>query len=114
MTVLTNVRSHVFSGTHHEIGVQQGKASREQIHELLEKIPNFDFVKLMKPRLLPASLFVMMAKRRAGKLLTNDIFKYYPRQAQRMSGIAEGQRQTCPHLVHASNGVIDKQTKLPN
>ena len=90
MTVLTNVRLHVFSGTHHEIGVQQGKASREQIHELLEKIPNFDFVKLMKPRLLPASLFVMMAERRAGKLLTNDIFKYYPRQAQRMSGIAEG------------------------
>jgi len=99
VTVLTNVRLHVFSGTHHEIGVQQGKASREQIHELLEKTPNFDFVKLMKPRLLPASLFVMIAKRRAGKLLTNDIFKYYPRQAQRMSGIAEGAETDMSHIL---------------
>jgi predicted choloylglycine hydrolase len=41
----------------------------------------------------------MMAKRRAGKLLTNDIFKYYPRQAQRMSGIAEGAETDMPHIL---------------
>jgi predicted choloylglycine hydrolase len=72
------------------VGVQQGRAGRQQIREALEKIPNYEFVKLMKPRLLPTSLFIALAKRRAEKLLKNDVFEYYPKQAQRLNGIAEG------------------------
>jgi predicted choloylglycine hydrolase len=72
------------------VGVQQGRAGRQQIREVLEKIPNYDFVKLMKPRLLPTSLFITLAKRRAERLLKNDVFEYYPKQAQRLSGIAQG------------------------
>jgi len=87
---LTHVRSHTFTGSHHEVGVQQGRAGREEIHEALERIPNYEFVKFMKPRLLPTSLFTALAKRRAEKLLKNDVFEYYPKQAQRLSGIAEG------------------------
>ena len=44
----------------------------------------------MKPRLLPNFLFLALAKRRAAGLLKNDVFKYYPHQAQRLKGIAEG------------------------
>jgi hypothetical protein len=56
----------------------------------LEKNPNYEFVELMKPHLLPTSLFISLAKRRAERLLKNDVFEYYPKQAQRLSGIAEG------------------------
>jgi predicted choloylglycine hydrolase len=87
---VTHVRLHAFTGSHHEVGVQQGRAGRQQISEALEKIPNYEFVKLMKPRLLPTSLFITLAKRRAERLLKNDVFQYYPKQAQRLSGIAEG------------------------
>ena len=87
---VTHVRLHTFTGSHHEIGVQQGQAGRQQIGEALEKIPNYDFVRLMKPRLTPTSLFVTLAKRRAERLLKNDVFTYYPKQAQRLSGIAIG------------------------
>jgi len=87
---VTRVKFYSFSGTHHEIGVQQGKASSEQIREAFKKIPNYEFVKLMKPRLLPTPLFVWMAKRQAAKLLKNDVFEHYPKEAERMSGIAEG------------------------
>jgi predicted choloylglycine hydrolase len=87
---VTCVRLHAFTGSHHEVGVQQGRAGRQQVREALEKIPNYEFVKLMKPRLLPTSLFITLAKRRAERLLKNDVFEYYPKQAQRLIGIAEG------------------------
>jgi hypothetical protein len=44
----------------------------------------------MKPRLLPTSLFLALAKRGSAKLLRKDILEFYPRQAQRTEGIAEG------------------------
>ena len=84
------VTSQVFSGSHYEIGIQQGRAVSRSIQKALAEIPHFEAVKLMKPRLLPASLFLMLAKRRATKLLTNDVFEHYPKQAQRLKGIVEG------------------------
>jgi hypothetical protein len=85
---VANVKLYTLSGNHHEIGVQQGKTGRQQIREALDKIPNYEFVKLMKPRFLPTSLFMTLAKRRAERLLKNDVFEYYPKQAQRLGGRA--------------------------
>jgi len=87
---MSAVTCEVFSGSHYEIGVQQGRTVSSSIQKVLTQIPHFEAVKIMKPRLLPASLFLMLAKRRATKLLANDIFEYYPKQAQRLKGIAEG------------------------
>lgn len=87
---MPNVTLHSFSGTHYEIGVQQGQAVRQLIHEGLEQLADFEAIKLMKPRMLPTFLFLAMAKRRATKLLRNDIFEFYPKQAERLKGIAEG------------------------
>lgn len=47
-------------------------------------------MKYVKPRWLPTSIFLYIAKRRANNLLKNDIFEYYPKQAERMRGLAEG------------------------
>jgi len=85
-----NVTLQTFSGSHHEIGVQQGQAVRELLQKTLGQIQNFEALRQVKPKLLPASLFLALAKRRADKLFRNDTFEHYPKQAQRLRGIAEG------------------------
>ena len=87
---MTDIKLHIFSGSHYGVGVQQGQAARSLIHEALNRIPSFEFMKLMKPRLLPTSIFLALAKRRAAKLLANDILRFYPKQTQRLEGVAEG------------------------
>lgn len=89
---MSNLLLQSFSGSHYELGLQQGQAVRKLVHEGLESIPDLEIVKLMKPKLLPTSLFLALAKRKAAKLLRNDVFKLYPKQAQRLKGIADGSK----------------------
>jgi len=84
------VALQTFLGSHYDIGVQQGRAVRESVHEVLDRMHNLETIKLMKPKFVPTSLFLALAKRRAAKLLRNDIFEYYPKQAERLKGCAEG------------------------
>jgi predicted choloylglycine hydrolase len=86
----STLKLQVFSGTHRDIGVQQGEANRELLQRGLEELPKLEAVRDMKPRMLPTTLFLSIAKRRAVQLLENDITKYYPEQAQRLRGIPEG------------------------
>jgi len=90
VNTLSTVKLESFSGTHYEIGFQQGKAVRELLHQTFRQISNFPELKSAKPRLIPISLFLSLAKRQAIKKLKNDIPAYYPKQAERMKGIAEG------------------------
>lgn len=87
---LTTVALQKFSGSHYEIGVQQGRAVQQSMREALDRIPNFEMMKLMKPSFVPTSLFLALAKRRAARLLRNDVFECYPKQAERLKGCAEG------------------------
>lgn len=87
---MSNLVLHSFSGSHYELGLQQGEAVRGLVQEGLRIIPDIELVKLMKPRLLPTFLFLMLAKRKAARLLRNDVFELYPKQAQRLKGIADG------------------------
>ena len=100
---LSTINLETFSGSHYEIGIQQGKATRELIHRALEQVPSFEEVKGMKPDFLPMSLFLRLAKRRATKLLKNDIFQYYPKQAERLKGIAEGAGIDMPWMFLAQS-----------
>lgn len=87
---MSKVTLQSFSGTHYEVGVQQGQAVRESVRKILEQIPSIEAIRLMKPGLLPTSIFLTLARRRATSLLKDDIFEYYPRQADRLRGLAEG------------------------
>ena len=87
---MEKIKLHCFSGDHYSIGVQQGKAVRKLIGQAIRLVPNLDDFRLMKPRLLPTFLFLALAKRRACKLLEEDILEYYPEQMQRLRGIADG------------------------
>ncbi len=85
-----NVELHKFSGTHYEIGFQQGRVIKNILKEALTQIPNFSFVKHLKPRLLPLNIFLLLAKNNANKKIGKDIFKYYPNQAKKLMGISKG------------------------
>ena len=78
---MSNVELHKFSGTHYEIGVQQGKLISELMKKALAQIRNFEFIKNIKPRFMPFTIFLMIAKHKANKQLGNDIDKYYPNQS---------------------------------
>jgi predicted choloylglycine hydrolase len=79
-----------FSGSHYEIGFKQGKAARGLIDDAIKRLLNVRFVKQMKPRLLPSFLFLTLAKNKAEKLLKKDIQQQYPKQGERLKGIADG------------------------
>jgi predicted choloylglycine hydrolase len=79
-----------FAGNHYEVGFQQGKSLREPIHKGIEAILVSELMKGSKPKLMPMSIYYSAAKRRAEKMLRDDIFKYQPKQAQRVQGIADG------------------------
>ena len=100
---MSTIDLETFSGSHYEIGIQQGKATRELLHQALKQVPNFIEMKIMKPRLIPMPLFLLLAKRRATKTLENDIFQCYPKQAERLKGIAEGAGIDMPWMFLAQS-----------
>jgi len=87
---VSRINVETFSGTHYEIGVQQGQAVRALLHRTFAQAGNLVEVKSMKPRFVPMSLFLSLARRRATKQLHDAIVHYYPNQAARLTGIADG------------------------
>jgi len=69
------------------------------MQRIRELIVNTELGRLMKPRLLPVSLFLAMVKRRATGMLRDDIFEHYPRQAERLRGIADGAGIDLPTIL---------------
>jgi len=88
-----------FSGSHYEVGLQQGKSMRKSIHEGIDAILASELMKSSKPKLVPMPLYYFMAKRRADKMLREDISKYQSKQAQKMQGIADGAGVDLPTIL---------------
>ncbi len=88
-----------FAGSYYEVGLQQGKSIRGSIREGLKVFLASEFFKSSKPKLVPTSIYYSIAKRRANNMLRKDIFKYYPKQAQRMQGIADGAGVDLPTIL---------------
>jgi len=94
-----SVKVFRFAGTHYEVGLQQGKSMRESIREGIDAILASEVMQSSEPRLVPMSLYYSVAKRRANNMLREDIFKYHPKQAQRMQGIADGAGVDLPTIL---------------
>ena len=97
--MIMSAKVYRFAGSHYEVGLQQGKSMRESIHEGLHAILASELIRGSKPKLVPTSLYYSMAKRRANNTLREDIFKYHPKQAQRMQGIADGAGVDLPTIL---------------
>jgi predicted choloylglycine hydrolase len=80
----------VFKGSPFEIGVQQGMYYRDLMHEATVRVTKAATFRAAKPWYLPTPLFYSLAKRRASKLLKDDVYRYYPERAEQLEGVAEG------------------------
>ncbi len=80
----------VFKGSPREIGLQQGRYYRDLIREAPARVTKAATFRAAKPRYLPTPLFYILAKRRASKLLRDDVYRYYPERAEQLEGVAEG------------------------
>ncbi|HMF33933.1 MAG TPA: C45 family peptidase [Candidatus Lokiarchaeia archaeon] len=81
---------HKFTGTHYDIGRQQGITFQTTIHEAWRAIQQYDLILALKPRFIPRNLFFAIAKRKGYNLLADLLQKYCPGQAERIAGIADG------------------------
>lgn len=95
------IKLETFAGSHYEMGVQQGKAVRELVRRTLDDVPNFIEMKLIKPKAMPMQLFLWLARSYATKSMQKDIEHCYPRQAERLKGIAEGLGVELPWVFFA-------------
>jgi predicted choloylglycine hydrolase len=77
-------------GDNYEMGVQYGRVIKDKIHKMLENLPEMGMIKVMRPKIVPAKWFLNTLKKDTEKLMKNDILKYYPRQGERLRGIADG------------------------
>ena len=89
----------VFSGNHYEMGFQQGKQYSQSIQGGIRTLLDSDVIKENKPKFMPQQLFFALAKRRAKKLLDKDILEHFPRQADRLRGIADGASVDFPSIL---------------
>ena len=87
---MQNIELNKYSGSHYEIGLQQGKYIKNMMKKALKNISKFEFVKYLKPNFLPYSLFLFYAKNKAYNQIWKDIEKFYPKQSKRLIGISKG------------------------
>ncbi|MBN2152427.1 MAG: hypothetical protein JW839_13325 [Candidatus Lokiarchaeota archaeon] len=81
---------HRFAGSHADMGVQQGKAFAQALRGGLESFKGLEALRAMKPRLMPAWLFMWVAGGIARKNLEPVYARHAPRQRDRIKGIARG------------------------
>lgn len=87
---LNDLKLDNFSGNHFEMGLRQGSIYNEKIHNCYEFFKKWDFIKVLKPKIIPTPVFFYVGKNRATKAYKKIIEKYAPNQAERLRGISEG------------------------
>lgn len=80
----------VVSGDHYEMGLEYGRMLRERINKMKENLADMGMIKVMRPKFVPKKWVLNTLKKDTEKLMKNDILKYYPRQWERLEGIADG------------------------
>jgi len=84
------VRLFDLQGSHYEMGYQQGLQMREAIHHFFAHLHGWEGLRIRRPFLIPFRTYVAMASRRAFRETARDLSEYYPRQKERLEGIAKG------------------------
>ncbi len=82
------VRFIKVSGSHYEMGVQQGE--QLEIKTALNNILNSEIFKEVKPKLVPISLVKLLLGLLGRFNIKKDVKKYLPNQFEKMKGIAKG------------------------
>lgn len=89
----------VCMGSPHGMGLQQGKALREQAHRgIREVILENDRIDQIKPPWIPRRLLLGAGRLISRWTVPRDIARHYPRQYARALGIAEGAGLNIDHI----------------
>ncbi len=79
-----------FTGSHYEMGYQQGDTFKTNLHKAISMFKNLEEVKSLKPRLIPTGLFMKLASKKAISVFKPIFEKNCPNQVERVKGLAEG------------------------
>ncbi len=77
-------------GDHYDVGLQQGKETKELTQVFLDVIKRDEEFHILKPWWVPTSFFIWFLKQKGSKNVRRDINKFYPKQGIRMKGISDG------------------------
>ncbi len=78
------------SGDHYKMGLDYGRILKHRIHKMMENLADMGTIKVMRPKIVPKKWFLSTLKKDTEKLMKNDLLKYYPRQFERLKGVADG------------------------
>ena len=79
-----------FSGSHYEMGFQQGKIFAGFAQNLVDMFKNLEEIQGLKPEPIPTDVFLKYASKKAFRTLNKMLQKLAPNQAERIKGMAEG------------------------
>lgn len=103
---------HHFSGTHYEMGYQQGQLFKKSLVAAFIDFKDYPDISKLKPPLIPKGLFFQFAERRSRKWLEPTLKKLTPNQAERIRGISEGSgiSQNFIYLLCSTELLLTKKT----
>lgn len=78
------------AGDHFEMGFQQGEFFRADIKNTFKRLLDFEGIKLIKPKILPTSVFGYLMRREIKKSWLKNIETITPLQYERLRGISKG------------------------
>lgn len=78
------------TGDHYEMGLGYGRTLKQHIKKMMENLADMGMIMVMRPKIVPKKWFLNTLKKDTEKLMKDDILKYYPRQWERLKGIADG------------------------
>ncbi len=101
-----------FSGSHYEMGFQQGQTFKQSLIEAFKAFKNYPDISKMRPKLVPQGLFFQLAARKSRKWFQPTLEKLAPNQAERIRGISDGSgiSQNLIYLLCSTELILTKKT----
>src|SRR5262245_57472946 len=107
-TVVSKARSIVCSGTHAQMGYEQGQRLQSKIHAARDALEQLESFRIEQPWWLPFRAFRRMAEGKAERILSRQLKGQFPGCHARLLAIAEGAgvRPSTIYLLNAIESLL--------
>ncbi len=108
----------VCEGSPRQMGLQQGEFFSDAIFAAVDNCTRLEQFRVDSPAWLPRSLFLMIGKYKARKLLRRPLLRDYPEMSARLNGIADGSKAGrgtlyLANAIEAMLSSVAKRVALP-